>query len=272
MSICRHVGLVTCPEPLWSVNNRILSAAYGPRLEEAGKQLTNAVRKGALPVYVRAAPRSPNQKRAPRRSVKAITTDAVIVPPVVLKRLIAVRGYLPDRAVRPSLKTVDGDLRLYNLLCTGGLFVDAREFENWYRSEKAKGRWQSQDQRKTPAVGRPTRQNKSLEEGVIAHVQSGHWHGKNQSQSYGDNSSRPAARTSQAMIRLLALSIDCKSRLVRKTYYERSAYEKAPLWGPSDVDIPAKPPRQSDENYRISKTLLSLISGIIRMLRCDSEK
>ena len=51
-----------------------------------------------------------------------------------MKRLILSRGYLRDRAIRPSLKAFKGDEALFKLLGAGLLVVAESEFCQWKTS------------------------------------------------------------------------------------------------------------------------------------------
>ena len=79
------------PDPVVLVKSSYLKASvvFGPRRDQAGQCLTSAVLNGELSVYVSVDPKKP---------------DPAIVPLHILKRLITLRGCLPDRAFRPSRK------------------------------------------------------------------------------------------------------------------------------------------------------------------------
>ena len=105
--------------------------------------------------------------------------EPVVVPVGVLSRLMAPdRGGLPDPAYRPTIKTTGGDEGLLALLTTGLLVVRTKDFEGWYRSERAKGKWASQRSRKKKPEGRPTKQTEALKNAIFALVRDLKWNGK----------------------------------------------------------------------------------------------
>ena len=117
------------------------SIGFGPWREKAGQRLTAAVRRGKLVVYVLLKPRAPFTNRSlARRSQEKIEP----VPVSVLRRLIAPRKSLPDHPIRPSIMTAEGNEKLLAFLTSGFLVVRANDFDAWYRSERAKCKWPSQ--------------------------------------------------------------------------------------------------------------------------------
>jgi len=92
--------------------------------------------------------------------------EPVAVPVNVVKRLIASRGSLPDHPIRPSIETADGNQKLFALLTVGLLVVRTSDFDVWYQSERAKGRWPSQ-RSKLKINGRPTKQTDRLRDAVL---------------------------------------------------------------------------------------------------------
>jgi hypothetical protein len=150
------------------------SVGSGARRTYAAQPVTAAVRHGNLRVYVVADPNlGPNIDR-PKWPV-ASTKEPVVMPTDVLKRLIAPRDMLPDHAVCPTLKTAGGDSNLYVLLRVGALVVQEREFEDWYRSQRSKGKWPSQRSRSKRTHGRPTKQTESLKNAVLTLVRGQAW-------------------------------------------------------------------------------------------------
>ena len=103
--------------------------------------------------------------------------EPVAVPVNVVKRLIASRGSLPDHPIRPSIETADGNQKLFALLTVGLLVVRTSDFDVWYQSERAKGRWPSQ-RSKLKINGRPTKQTDRLRNAVLALVHDHKWSGK----------------------------------------------------------------------------------------------
>jgi hypothetical protein len=164
------------PAPVQAIKRKFkkLSVGFGPWREQAGQCLRSAAVKGKLPIYVAAehqvAPSAP--AAAPSSSG---TTNPIAVCASVVRQLVTRRGSLPDHPIRPSVKTVAGDMRLLNLLTFGVLLVRASEFARWYRSERAKGKWRSQRSRSTAAVGRPAKQSDRMRNAIIALVRDGKW-------------------------------------------------------------------------------------------------
>lgn len=127
------------------------SLGFGPWKEEAGKLLRAAAIQGQLGIYV-----SPDNEAA----IKKYGREPLRLPCDVLQRMIPQRGSLPDHPIRCSLKLAGGDSKVFDLLRTGVLLVHTKEFDSWYRSERAKGRWPSQ--RSKRRTGRPSKQTDGL--------------------------------------------------------------------------------------------------------------
>jgi hypothetical protein len=167
------------PEPVVMLkqSQQKLSVGFGPWREKAAECLTAAAIKGELAIYVVAEPKVPSKDRIlTGRSPKQ--TDPVVVPRAVLMRLITSHGGLPDHPFRPSIRTAGGDDSLLSLLTTGLLVVRTSDFETWYRSERAKGRWASQRSRKKSPEGRPTKQTDALRNAVLRLVRDLEWNGE----------------------------------------------------------------------------------------------
>ncbi|WP_304873959.1 hypothetical protein [Bradyrhizobium sp.] len=166
------------PDPVVLVkqSNEKLSVGFGPWREKAGRLLRVAAVKGKLAIYVLA-------KNQIRSGGHDLTLDAsampepASVPASVIERLIRSRGSLPDHPIRPSMQTAEGNEKLFVMLTVGLLVVQASDFEGWYHSERAKGRWPSQ-RAKTKKNGRPTRQTEALENAILALVNDLKWSGK----------------------------------------------------------------------------------------------
>lgn len=164
------------PAPVQAIKRTFkkLSVGFGPWREKAGRCLRSAAVQGKLPIYVVAerqvAPGAP--AAAPSSSE---TTHPKVVSPGVVRQLATTRGSLPDHPIRPSIKTVAGDMRLLRLLTVGVLLVRASEFRRWYRSERAKGKWRLQRSRSAAAVGRPAKQSDGIRNAIIALVRDGKW-------------------------------------------------------------------------------------------------
>jgi hypothetical protein len=134
---------------------------FGPWRQRAGEDLNFAACEGKLKVYV-----------ALENQENPICTR---IPAKVLRQLILVRGSLPDRAIRPSLKACDRDRNLLLLLQRGCLVVKESEFSTWHKAERRKGKWPSQEKREKPRIGRPTKQRQELRNAIIALVRDGVW-------------------------------------------------------------------------------------------------
>lgn len=163
------------PEPVVAIkeSQKKLRVGFGPWREKAAQCLTAAAMKGELAVYVVAKPQVRSKERKPRQAI-----EPVVVPVSVLNRLMISRGGLPDHAIRPSIRAAGGDEGLLALLITGLLVVRTNDFEAWYRSEHAKGRWVSQRSRKKAPEGRPTKQTEALRNAVLGLVRDLKWDGK----------------------------------------------------------------------------------------------
>jgi hypothetical protein len=162
------------PEPVRNLKRRFKKASigFGPWRQKAGQRLTAAVRRGELVVYVLSKPRVrslalPSQEEMPLR-----------VPVSVLRRLIAPRKSLPDHPIRPSIRAAKGNEKLLGSLTSGLLVVRANDFDVWYRSERAKGKWPSQKHSTRSGIGRPTTQSDAVRNRVIRLVRDGKWTGR----------------------------------------------------------------------------------------------
>jgi hypothetical protein len=164
-------------EPVRTIKKEAKKASigFGPWQEQAGKRLTAAVRKGEIAVYVVAdRQRSLGHLVSPQD----VMGKPEILPNSVLIRLMTSRGTLSDYPIRPSIKTTDGDHKLFELLTVGILLVHANDFADWYRSERAKGKWPSQRSRSKIGNGRPTKQTDAMRNAVIALVHDQKWTGE----------------------------------------------------------------------------------------------
>jgi hypothetical protein len=150
------------------------SVGFGARRTYAAQPVTAAVRHGNLRVYLVADPKlGPNMDRT--NWPVAPTKEPVNVPTDVLRRLIAPRDMLPDHALCPTLKTAGGDPNIYVLLRVGAFVVQEREFGYWYRSQRSKGKWPSQQSRSKRTPGRPPKQTESLKNAVLTLVRDQAW-------------------------------------------------------------------------------------------------
>jgi hypothetical protein len=132
------------------------SIGFGPWRQEAARRLTMAAINGKVPAYVFGSPQVDTGRPGP---------EMTLVPKLVLGQLILIRGSLPDHP-RVSMKSAGGDGKLYRALNTGLLLVRQREFEAWYRRERSKGRWHSQQSRSRAVQGRPSKQTEALRNAI----------------------------------------------------------------------------------------------------------
>jgi hypothetical protein len=166
------------PDPVAAIkqDQKKLSLGFGPWGEKAGRRLKAAAVRGKLAIYVFAK----LQVRSEAHNLADCSPEKIeplVVPVPVVKQLIASRGSLPDHAIRPSIKAAEGNEKLFALLTVGLLVVRASDFDVWYQSERAKGRWPSQ-RSKEKKNGRPTKQTEALRNAVLALVHDHKWSGK----------------------------------------------------------------------------------------------
>jgi hypothetical protein len=171
-------GGLAAPAPVQACKaNFKLSTRFAGWQSRAALSLTAAALDGKFRVYTVADPKlapSIDEPKAPPPPTK----DPTVIPISALRRLIIWRDMLPDRAIRPTIKTTSDDLNLFVLLRIGMLVVQEREFKRWYRSEKSKGKWPSQRTRSKRGRGRPTKQTEPLRKAVLALVEEQTWSGK----------------------------------------------------------------------------------------------
>ena len=150
------------PEPVRTLKrdkkHRNASIGFGPWKEHAGERIRTAAIEGKLQVYVFVSPQSPPSGNDP---------EPQVLPAKVLERLFAPRQTIPDHAWRPTLKTTGGDQKLLASLLRGILLVRAKEFDRWYRSQRAKGRWPSQRSKVKRPEGRPSVQTEPLRNAIL---------------------------------------------------------------------------------------------------------
>jgi hypothetical protein len=166
------------PNPVAAIKHeqKKLSVGFGPWREKAGRRLRAAAVKRKFAIYVFAEPQVRSEDHGLTDS-SLEKTEPVVVPVNVVKRLIASRGSLTDHPIRPSIKIAEGNEKLFALLTVGLLVVRASDFDIWYQSERAKGRWASQ-RSKEKKNGRPTKQTEALRNAVLALVHDHKWSGK----------------------------------------------------------------------------------------------
>ena len=121
-----------------------------------------------------------------RAAVVYVSSDAlgtpVVVPVEIVRLLIPIRGGLPDHpsgflsgCTNRQIMKAGGTERLFSLLKAGTLLVEAAEFDTWYRSQQALGKWPSQRQRTKRGRGRPIRQTDRIRNAILACVNDGAW-------------------------------------------------------------------------------------------------
>jgi hypothetical protein len=141
------------PKPLHKIklDYQKASVAFGPWKEQAAQLLQRSASAGGLRIYVMAA------------------TDAqpTVLPPEVVGRLMTIRGGLPDRSIRPTIKAAGGDAHVLQQLRGELLLVCQKDLVVWYRSERKKRRWPSQRLRKKRGVGRPSKITASVRTAVM---------------------------------------------------------------------------------------------------------
>jgi len=166
------------PAPVRAIKRELkkLSAGFGPWRDKAGQCLRSAAAQGKLPIFVAAEPQ--DTPSAPAAPPFPGTTEPVVVSASIVRQLVTTRGSLPDHPIRPSVKTVARDMNLLRLLTLGVLAVRASEFGQWYRCERAKGKWPSQRSRSRAAVGRPPRKSERMRNVIIALIHDGKWKAK----------------------------------------------------------------------------------------------
>jgi hypothetical protein len=99
---------------------RKASVGFGPWKEKAGRCLRSAAIDGKVHVYVFGPPQS---------EIGDLSPEITPVPAAVLRRLIPMRGSLPDHP-RASMKAAGGDGKLFRSLNTGLLLVRRSEFDS----------------------------------------------------------------------------------------------------------------------------------------------
>ena len=150
-----------------------LSVGFGPWQEQAKRRIRTAAVTGELAIYVH------DDRHARGLSLCSGDTHAPVpVPPSVLKRMITSRGGLPDHPARTSVQITNGNLRLLRVLTSGLLVVRKTDFDIWYRSERAKGKWPSQRSRLKPSSGRPRKRSPEIKNAVGRLVRDQAWSAK----------------------------------------------------------------------------------------------
>ncbi len=153
-----------------------LQVGFGPRRTFAAKRFSAAVLNENLAVYV-LGPQALSQGRG-LQSLAPSAIGTIRLSTSMLARLIKCREAIPDHSIRPSMKTVEGNVSLLVRLTRDPLVVREDEFNAWYRSEYAKGKWPSQRSRLKKRPGRPTSQDGALMNAVLALVRDQVWSAK----------------------------------------------------------------------------------------------
>jgi hypothetical protein len=150
---------------------------FGPWRELAGQRLTAAALNGELTVYTILASAVPHERRRKtgKETTPTIATEPVALPLNVLKRLITTRGTIPDHVIRVSLKTVDRDAKLLEAIIKGDFVIREGEFEEWYYSERQKGKWPSQQTSSRTRNGRPPKQANAARCRILELVNANTW-------------------------------------------------------------------------------------------------
>ncbi len=154
-----------------------LSVGFGPWQEQAQRRIRIAAVTGELAIYV-----LDGSKIAAKERDLSLYSGGKPAPepvsPSVLKRMITSRGGLPDRPARTSVQMTDGNLRLLRLLTNGVLVVRKTDFNSWYRSERAKGKWPSQSSRLQRSTGRPRKRSPAIKNAIERLVRDQAWSAK----------------------------------------------------------------------------------------------
>jgi hypothetical protein len=128
--------------------------------ETAAKRVREAAITGELKVYL--IPRKRPRNAEPEN-----------LQPEIIKLIVSSRGGLPNY---PTLvaRAPHLDVSLMMRIKAGSLVVKSHEFERWYAAERQRGRWPSQQGRKTLRRGRP-RTDTVWRHRIEKIVDEGHW-------------------------------------------------------------------------------------------------
>lgn len=161
-----------------------ISIGFGPRREEASREIREATTAGRLPVYIAYQEDKTN-------------SDFDLVEPDVIKRIVASRGMLPDRPTivnsapipdqstamgsHPTKKELEQFLKeqanhrsLARRLSRGTLVIRIKDFAAWLSAEKRKLKWPSQGWSNKRRPGRPSACS-CWRDTVIQLVSDGQW-------------------------------------------------------------------------------------------------
>ena len=199
-----------------------MSLGFGPWGEQAGQRLKAAAIEGKLVIYVFAKP----QVRSEDHSLTDCSLEKiepVAVPVNVVKRLIASRGGLPDHPIRPSIKTAEGNEKLFALLAVGLLVVRANDFDAGINRNMPRvgGRHKGRKRRKTEDL-RSRR----------APLETRSWHSSTITNGAAKTPSRrciacslpPAVPRFRARIRLHVWSTSCTAKRVKQGFCASPAH------------------------------------------------
>ena len=140
-----------------------LSIGCGPRREKAANLIRIAALAGKLKVYVTYG--------TEHQTFEAVSPD-------ILTLIVTARNALPDHPTHiyraPHGSSIDPAYLMR--LSRGTLYLSKSEFELWYRAEKAKQKWPSQQegQKRRAKVGRP-RMAPIWRERIVECVEAGRW-------------------------------------------------------------------------------------------------
>lgn len=138
------------------------SIGFGLQKEDAAGSIDHAIISGELSVFVLPA--------------SDACESPLQVPPDVLRKMIRIRGGLPDHAVQSmrvfAKEPIASELR--QALAKSALYVRQSDFETWYKKDRKQIKWPSQRSSRKPRMGRPSRQN-DLRAEIIAQANQGQW-------------------------------------------------------------------------------------------------
>jgi hypothetical protein len=149
-----------------SATTRRTSIEFGPWRTQAAKVLRGAITKGKLTLYVAAG----NEKLSNKPAENSSVLNQLEIQPVpidLIKRVITLRGNLPDHSFRLSGRASNSYYELRKLLRVGLLVVRKDDFERLYCSELAKSKWPSQQSSSKPKIGRPAKYSSELKSDIL---------------------------------------------------------------------------------------------------------
>jgi hypothetical protein len=161
-------GPIKRPEPIKNLKREQprLSVGFGLQREKAASVILGAMLGGDLPLYVTMRP---NAEEA---------GGPLLVPVDVLQRMPKVRGGLPDHPARnPAsfLRNFDVPPDLLSALSASALHIRRTEFDAWYKRQKRRRLWPSQQESIKPRPGRPSKQTVKLLTSIRVAVEEKKW-------------------------------------------------------------------------------------------------